>query len=260
MCLAATTAVFKALVDPPGLKATLLAVADAAHSDETGQEWSTFATVEYIAHLCGRGVSTVRADLRRAEPEWLTSCAEYSGAHSELRAPRCTYILNKARILGARDPFFGEPKPSELELYFGRPTPKFSAGRRTNDPQPPLKASAGRPSISGRPALKFSTTGAEVQQTGAEVQQPHIRKERSLTVFDERGARTPFADHAEATGAVIDAAGLAEGEAALLRGFRFDAEAARLVAPDERAMRLIQERAGSALDDLGLRLACGALR
>ena len=263
MCLAATTAVFRALIEPAGLKATLLAVADVAHPDETGEEWSTFAKVEHIAHLAGRGVSTVRADLRQLEGTWLRAMPEWSeaqrrsGAGYARAVARRTYVLDKERILAARDPFFGPPEDWELKLFYGRPPPKVSAGQFEVDPLPPPKISAGSEAQRWRPALNSSTTGAEVQRTGAEVHHRTI-EERNLTVLEQ--SRTPFADHAAATVAVIEAAGLAEGEAAMLRRCRFDAERGLLVAPTETEWRLIRERAGAVIDALSLRLACGPAR
>jgi hypothetical protein len=76
----------------------------------------------------------------------------------------------------------------------------------------------------------------------------------------DAGARTAFRDQASAVAAVIEAAGLGEGDAAILRACSFNAEAQRLIARSETALISIRAAAGEAMEGLGLRLACGAFR
>jgi hypothetical protein len=68
-----------------------------------------------------------------------------------------------------------------------------------------------------------------------------------------------FLTREAAIAAVIEAAGLGEGDAAILRAFRFDPKAQRLIAVSQTALISINARAGEALVKLGLRTACGAI-
>jgi hypothetical protein len=89
---------------------------------------------------------------------------------------------------------------------------------------------------------------------------PAENRRHTLTSPNLRERGTAFGDKASAVAAVIEAAGLAEGDAAILRGFRFNVEAQRLVANSQTAFITIRTCAGSALDRLGLGLSCGAAR